>query len=159
MSAKKRPTESEPAFRVSRKYLLAGVLSWLCPGAGHWMLGYRGRAVLIGGLLLGTFWYGETVLADNKAVTREVHPIFFGLQVGNGLSTLLAETIWGAPHHPEPENIRRLLADLPASLNLGILFCSVSGLLNVLVVLHILDPRTWKNAGERSVAKGAARSR
>ncbi len=132
--------------------ILAAAVSWLVPGAGYWLLGYRTRAVLFAILLLGLFWTGELLLAGNgegqfMAVTYQVHPIFFVLESGNGLSALLANFIWGAAAHADG---LRDIKDMPRHLNLGILLCVISGMLNVLLVLNVLDRRTWLLAAEKA---------
>jgi len=78
------------------------------------------------------------------AVTREVHWVFFSLQAGNGACAFVADHLWGTP--VVADTTRTIQTDLPRHINLGILCCTISGLLNVLVVLHILDPRTWREA-------------
>ena len=139
-----------PSFPPIVVYVTTVVLSWLLPGAGHWVLGYRVRALVLGVAILGTFWIGETVLGENLAVTRQVHPVFFGLQAGSGASAFIADTVWGDPLHTNASNTdfiaggRADLPALPEHLSLGILFCSVAGLLNVLLVLHVMDPKTWR---------------
>jgi hypothetical protein len=127
------------------------VLGWLVPGLGHFLLGYRLRGLLIAVALVGTFWIGEKVLGEGLAVSREVHPVFFGLQAGNGLSAIAAELIHGKPAHPDANQTTRII-EMPEHVNLGILFCSVSGLLNALVVLYLADPRTWQYALSRRPA-------
>lgn len=132
---------------------LAAVLTWLIPGAGYWLLGYRKRAVILAALVLGLFWTGELILSGNgegqyMAVTREVHPIFFCLQAGNGLSTFLANWAWGGAVHYD---VLQPIKDVPRYLNLGILFCVVSGMLNLLLVLNVLDRKTWLRAGEKDL--------
>ena len=134
--------------------ILAAAIAWLIPGAGYWLLGYRTRAVLFAVLLLGLFWTGELLLAGNgngqfMAVTYQVHPVFFVLELGNGLSTLLANFIWGAAAHVDGLHD---IKDMPRHLNLGILFCSISGMLNVLLVLNVLDRKTWLLAAEKASA-------
>ena len=81
------------------------------------------------------------------AVTYEVHPVFFCLQAGNGLSTFIANGLWGDPV-VGVNNLQQIQTNLPPYKNLGLLFCVVSGMLNVLLVLHVLDARTW-NREER----------
>lgn len=133
--------------------ILAAALTWLVPGAGYWLLGYRTRAVLFAVLLLGLFWTGELLLAGNgngqfMAVTYEVHPVFFVLQSGNGLSAFLANFIWGAAAHADG---LRDIKDMPRHLYLGILLCVISGMLNVLLVLNVLDRKTWLRAAGKDV--------
>lgn len=38
--------------------VLAGILAWIVPGAGHWYLGRRVRAVILFAVILGLFWTG-----------------------------------------------------------------------------------------------------
>jgi hypothetical protein len=122
--------------------LFAAILGWLVPGLGHWVLGYRKQAVILGALLLGSFWWGEYV-SSGYAVTRLEHPIFYYGQIGNGASAIIANSLqWGdvAPplatqRHPGIDR------KIPALLTTGILFTSVSGLLNMLLVLQLLAPR------------------
>ena len=134
--------------------ILAAAVSWLVPGAGYWLLGYRTRAVLFAVLLLGLFWTGELLLAGNgegqfMAVTYQVHPVFFVLESGNGLSAFLANFIWGAAAHGDGLHD---IKEMPRHLNLGILLCVISGMLNVLLVLNVLDRKTWLLAAEKASA-------
>lgn len=134
--------ESRPPSRVPPgkrgEYALAVITSWLLPGAGHWILGHRVRAVILASAILGIFWSGQA-LAHYRAVNKTDHPIFFSAQVANGLSTLLSEKYWGQPR-PRTDRIDKEIAPHHST---GILFTSISGLLNALLVLHVADPRTW----------------
>jgi hypothetical protein len=137
-------------YQPGATYVLAVALAWLVPGAGHWILGQKVRAVVLGVLLLGLFWWGE-IGAQGWAVFYREHPYFYWGQVGNGLSTLLADKCqWGAQVRP-PGVKTGIDRTIPAFLSTGILFTSISGLLNVLLVLHVMDPKTW----ERQAARGA----
>lgn len=148
----KNPDPSPPKFQITVDYLSTGVSAWLIPGAGHWLLGYRLRGALLGASILGLFWFGQAFAcpaegAENRApmaVSRKVSPVFFACQVGNGFSTLVSEYLWGKPRYKN--DLAPLDRFLPRHLNLGILATSISGLLNMLVVLHILDPKTWAQA-------------
>lgn len=152
-------TEFAP-FRFSLEYLFTALSAWLIPGAGHWVLGYRVRAILHGAVILGLFWTGQALAIRPPnphyprgpiAVSRKVSPIFFACQAGCGFSAILSDALWGAPQYPDVATAG-LDRYMPRQLNLAVLFTSVSGLLNYLLVLHILDPRTWIEAA-------AARSR
>jgi len=106
--------------------------------------------------LLALFWVGESLLAGDMAVSREVHPYFFVGQAGNGLSAFLADHFWGTAHDLGPR--APIDRNLPPHLNLGILCTIVSGLLNVLLVLHCLDPRSYEkpDVSQASDPSGAA---
>ncbi len=148
------PTSPPASERTHLDYLLTAICSWLLPGSGHWMLGFRLRGVIIGAGLLGLFWFGESALGSNMAVSREVSPILYSCQLGNGLSTLLADNLWGEPHTDMDSRIP--YRKLPAHFHLGVLFVTVSGLLNMLAVLHVLDPKTWA-AAARSAEESRSR--
>lgn len=144
---------THPEFSISVEYIFSVISAWLIPGAGHWLLGYRVRGAILGAAILGLFWIGESLAVPRPhgdlpqkpmAVSRQVSPIFFACQVGNGFSAILANTLWGEPRYKNQTN--ELDRSLPPMLNLAILFTAVSGLLNYLLVLHIMDPRTWIQA-------------
>lgn len=156
----KPPQSPQKPFRPTLDYVLTACSAWLIPGAGHVLLGYRVRGALLGASILGLFWFGQALAMPAEgardrtpmAVSRKVSPVFFGCQAGNGFSALLSEVLWGKPHYDnrlEPIDIY-----LPRHLNLGILFTSISGLLNLLVVLHVLDPRTWALVAEERSGSG-----
>ncbi len=134
-------------------YVKAIALGWAIPGAGHWILGWRFRAALVAGLLLGTFWAGEA-MSGGYAVTRKEHDWFFYAQIGNGASAILADRLQWATVEPNPPAPNRIDRSIPPALTTGILLTSVSGLLNMILVLHLLDPRTWvRAAAERRRAQ------
>lgn len=154
-------------FRLSMDYVLTGVSSWLIPGSGYWLLGYRVRGAVLGLGIIGLFWFGESALANNMAVSRETSPIFYGCQMGNGLSTLVSQKLWGEPLSSNAANSYRPPdPQIPRYYHFGVLFTTVSGLLNMLAVLHMLDPDTWRRSKAdrrerarlaRGVPTGAAR--
>ena len=127
-----------------KEYMIALVASWAVPGAGHWQLGYRMRGLVLALTVLGIFWFGQ-VLADCRAVNRSIHPIFYCAQVGTGFSTVLSNEFWGvaAPSAGPRDLPSRVDDTLPPYLSTGILYTSIAGLLNMLLVLHVADPRTW----------------
>jgi len=149
-----------PPFRPSIDYLFAVALSWLIPGAGHWILGDRVRAVVLGSMLLGTFWWGEA-MAGGYAVIRKEHPYFFYGQIGIGLSAIVADrlTPW-ADVDPEPDAPRAFGGNPidrkpPRGLAVGILLTSIAGLLNIVQILHVMDPRTWMARAARPAPRKA----
>jgi len=138
-----RQNATKPRIKHSLStYAMTLVFGWLLPGAGFWMLGQRVRAVLHCVVITGLFWSGQ-YLAEGRAVNRDIHPIFFYGQVGNGASTLLSQySVQSKP--PRISQRGRPVKDLPAHLSTGINFTTISGLLNLLLILHLADPRTWR---------------
>ena len=136
------------------EYGLTVVVAWLIPGAGHFLLGYRVRGAVLCISILALFWTGEAVFAKKTdsdtgetrflAVSFEVNKVLSWVQVGNGLSTLVANGLWGDPERlASSPTIDR---DLPPFFHLGILLTLLAGLLNLLLVVHIADPDTWAEA-------------
>lgn len=119
--------------------VIAVVLAWLVPGAGHLVLGRIGRGLLLLVLLVGSFYFGlflhgklyVPVAADPPS------PIHFDLisilwsfaQVGAGLCYVVAHAIGlgvtGRPESPTYEY--------------GNTFMFLAGLLNYLVMIDTFD--------------------
>ncbi|MBI4583086.1 MAG: hypothetical protein HY717_03575 [Planctomycetes bacterium] len=137
-------TPPDARFTLNFDYLSTVLAGWLIPGAGHWILGQRARAAILFAAVNATFWIGQ-YLGDFRPVNRAIHPIFFWGQVGNGLGTLVSNYLWGEKRTPPPGVDRTL----PPLLNTGILFTSIAGLLNLLLVLHLADPKTWLESMRR----------
>jgi uncharacterized protein DUF6677 len=144
---KSRPPEKPKPFSPDFNYLLAVAFAWLVPGSGHWIIGRPVRGLAMFFILAGSFWWGEWI-SSGYAVTRVEHPIFFYAQVGNGLSALLADKIQfgDLPPRVPPQHRTEIDHQIPPQLTMGILITSVSGLLNILLVLSIMDPRSWEAA-------------
>jgi len=136
-------------FNLGWEYVFAVIMSWALPGAGHWLLGFRVRGMVLGVLLLGTFWWGEAV-AGGYAVHQKEHPVFFYGQVGIGASAFVAVRMEPRANvRPRPDDFPAFGAKpidrrIPPGLPIGILLTSVAGLLNVLLVIYVMDPRTWE---------------
>ncbi|HEY1599959.1 MAG TPA: DUF6677 family protein [Pirellulales bacterium] len=144
-----------------RDPLLAAVLAWLIPGAGHWYQGRRSKAVLFFVCILGTFFYG-LYLGEGRVVYASMRPedrrFPYFCQVAVGIPALPALVqAYRVNHGKEPINFgfgdkfmvppgitkRGLdgpneLDDLQKRLNryfeLGTVYTMVAGLLNVLAI-------------------------
>lgn len=114
-----------PARRVrATDPLVAAVLAWAVPGAGHAFLARRRKALLTGGAVAATFLAGLALGGlDTVSPTRE--PIWFIGQAFGGLLTLLAVAVSPAPHPVPPS----------AGLEAGTLYTCVASLLNFMLVL------------------------
>ncbi len=131
-------------FTPNFDYFSTVLASWLIPGAGHWILGQRARAAILFAAVNATFWIGQ-YLGDFRPVNFTVHYYIFWGQLGNGLGTLASNHFWGEKRTP-PQGVDR---SLPPHLNTGILFTTIAGLLNLLLVLHVADPNTWLDTKSR----------
>jgi hypothetical protein len=141
--------------------LLAAVLAWLVPGAGHWYQGRRSKAMLFFVCIMGTFIYGlylgegRVVYASMRAEDRRF-PYF--CQIGAGLPAAPALVQAYRVNHGKrpipfpvwddfmvPPSVEKPSADVPHELDnlqkrlnrffeLGTVYTMVAGLLNVLVI-------------------------
>lgn len=131
---------------------LAAALSWMAPGAAHWLQGRRRRGVALFTMLVGLFLLGS-MLAEGANLDRERHFYYWAGQFLLGLPAVVTEFLYGHP---------RVSGDIPY-VDAGIVLGCVAGMLNVLVML---DAYGWSEArllgdepGERAQdeASGAAR--
>ena len=109
-----------------RKLVIAALAGWLLPGAGHYLIGMRRKALFYFVLVVGTFVAG-LVLADFHSVQYERHPIYFLAYVFNAIPTIVAALATSSI-----EVTRYVTLE-----NLGTLYCAVASLLNFLVVLDV----------------------
>ena len=120
---------------TDRHPLLAWILGWLVPGAGHWYIGQRDRGAVLAGTLVGCFLAG--VLLGGRGTVTDAHPEFLALQCGAGLPAAAA---W-AVSTPDP-------ADVPVSRrDLGMLYTLVPALLNLVVAMDAAARAVGGNPG------------
>ena len=106
---------------------LALLLAWLVPGAGHWYVGQRVKAVVFCFVLIGLFTTG-VLLTDGGCVDLGRHPWAFLLQACDGLVAAAGLLLTaGAPEFPASK-----LGDL------GMLLTLIGGALNVLLIADTL---------------------
>jgi TM2 domain-containing membrane protein YozV len=105
---------------------VATFAAFLVPGLGHFLQGRKRRAVMVAVLLIGFFVLG-TLLAEGTNLSRERHFYYWGGQFFLGLPAALTELVSG--HHPVTREIPLM--------DVGLLFASLAGLLNVLAMLDV----------------------
>ncbi|HUT37033.1 MAG TPA: DUF6677 family protein [Planctomycetota bacterium] len=132
--------ESNEATGTSRRDPgRALLLAWLLPGAGHWFIGLRGRAVLYGASVLGIFLVGLG-MGGLATVSVYGHKWAFLLQVFGGplavataVGQHLAQQAVAAP--TAAAWLRNLACPSPSPLaDLGMTFTLVSAAFNILVM-------------------------
>jgi hypothetical protein len=103
---------------------LAAGLSWLVPGLGHWRAGQRDKGVLVGMAVVLVFATG-LVASQGHAVDRGIAPVWWigqDLFGGGCLFTSLVTAPWK-------------FLDSPPYLDLGIVLCTVAGMMNLVVMV------------------------
>jgi len=138
--------------------------AWCVPGLGHWLLGRRGKAVFFLLAIWGAFVTGW-VLSDFRAVFWKTDRIATYAQLGMGVPTvpllLEGEAFVEGFGLLELEADEKLYEPTGSSENLlpyydvGVLYVSVAGLLNVVVILNAIALACW-GAPAAAVAPPAA---
>jgi hypothetical protein len=106
------------------KALAAVLLTWAAPGAGHWYMGYRKKAVFYFAILTGLYVVGMAI-ADFRNISLERHPFFFITYSFYAGATLIAQLA-----------TQGLMMVRPLSHeDVGSLYSSVASLLNILVMI------------------------
>lgn len=101
-------------------------LAWAVPGLGHFVQGRRLRAGIVFGMLVGLFLLG-TFLAEGSNLSRERHFYYWAGQFFLGLPAIATEILSGRPP---------VAGEIP-NMDVGLLFASMAGLLNVLAMLDV----------------------
>jgi TM2 domain-containing membrane protein YozV len=109
----------------------AAVLGWLLPGAGHLWLGRVRKGLVLGLLVSGTFVAGA-LLARGRTVTFDENPFYYIGQIGSGLTLGVTQTLASNGLPPVNSTAR-------PEVDAGLLYMSVAGLLNLLLVLNLFD--------------------
>jgi TM2 domain-containing membrane protein YozV len=105
----------------------AFVLGWLIPGLGHMFLGRRGKGLFIFLVLTSTFLAGM-LLADFRGVTFDDNLFYFLGRYGSGLTLGLNLIV--------VSSVPRGLIT-PRLYEVGTLYMSLAGLLNVFVLFNL----------------------
>ncbi len=101
----------------------------MIPGAGHLLIGQRGRGIFLFVALIPTFVVGLAI-GGFRNVSLERQPISFAAQVGIGSTCAIGWVLSRRlPAPPVP----------PKHLSLGTLYTAVAALLNLLCVLDVYE--------------------
>ncbi|MFT5830517.1 MAG: TM2 domain-containing membrane protein YozV [Bacteroidia bacterium] len=111
---------------VSVPPALAVGAAWFFPGLGHFLQGRKKRALMVAGLLLGLFFLG-TYFAEGTNLSRERHFYYWAGQFFLGLPAMVTELVSGRP----------AVTGRIEFMDVGLLFASMAGLLNVLAMLDV----------------------
>jgi hypothetical protein len=109
----------------------AFLLGWMLPGAGHVLLGRWGKGLFFFGVLAATYLLGLWIVGF-RAVSWEDNPFYYVGQWGSG-ATFLAGRLLSIRKAFPREGFH------PSWFDPGLLYVCVSGLLNIVVMLNVLE--------------------
>ncbi len=104
---------------------LIGVVAWLIPGAGHWMLGKKNRAIAIFCGIMFLFIIG-IMLGGTAIINPEKAKLWYLAQIFSGLPCLIMTS--------------KAEMGFGRGVDLGQLYTSCAGLLNLMCVIDAIIP-------------------
>jgi hypothetical protein len=117
----------------------AGLLAWLIPGMGHVYLGFRRRGLILLVTITLTFWMGVAIGGVRGTVDPNNRRAWFVAELCAGVNTIAALYIHnslGMVPKAEPNRSgTQAYVGHWLSVDVGIHYAGVAGLLNVLVIL------------------------
>ncbi|MBL9079675.1 MAG: hypothetical protein JNL08_19380 [Planctomycetes bacterium] len=119
----RRDGGASPAAPVADPALCAA-LSWLVPGLGHARAGQRDKGMLLGAAVVAVFALG-LVFSHGHAVDRATYSVWWIAQNLFGGGSLFAALVTGP---------MRMVGE-PPDLPLGVVLCTVAGLMNLVVMV------------------------
>lgn len=113
-----------------KNLFLGLVMTWLVPGAGHFYIGRRGKAVYFFSLISAAYLLG-LILADFCCVNIDRFPWHYAGEIFYGGATLITQSL----------TRDLLVGGFNRFLEHGTLITTVAGLLNVVVMVDFYE--TW----------------
>ncbi len=136
---------------------VAGLLAWAVPGLGHIYLGQRVRGIICLVTITLTFWTGVAIGSVQGTVDPKERSLWFMAQLCTGGNTLAAYG-WNRILAPPPSSQKPPTAVAQwVSVDVGVHYTGVAGLLNLLVILDALsraELRASPSRGARDRPKG-----
>lgn len=114
--------------------VVAGILTWMVPGLGHIYLGHRWRGALFLAVITTTFWGGVAIGGVQNTVDPMTHRAWFVAELCTAGNTAVGLVVGSRVGEPKQGSGSEYLAKWPAD-DIGIVYCGIAGLLNVLVIL------------------------
>jgi hypothetical protein len=108
----------------------AMVLNWLVPGAGHWYLGDRVRALVYFISITLTFWIGIAIGGAQSTVNIQANTAWFFAQIFTGGYTILSLLLGHLPG---------AMPSYSKTLDLATIYTGVAGLLNIYVIFDAMS--------------------
>jgi hypothetical protein len=115
----------------------AGLLAWLVPGLGHFSLGQYWRGAIFLAAVTTTYWGGVAIGGVKNTVDPKGHPAWFVATLCTAGNTAVGLVLRSRLPEPPQGETSPYLAVWPAD-DIGLVYCGVAGLLNVLVILDAI---------------------
>jgi hypothetical protein len=171
---------NEPTVPLRNPYQ-AALLAWLVPGWGHYYQGRTGKAILYAVCILGLYLMGM-IMGEGKIVYwRWVNPVnnpekfclYYLGQFFTGLAALPAliqgtlhyyqsswdgHFLWGFMAEPPQNVLNGLQARLGKLVEIGTIYTTVAGLLNILAIYDAFEGPAYQELEEDAAARSATQA-
>lgn len=114
---------------LTRNPALLALAAWLVPGAGYWLVGERWRGWVVGSCVTLCFWTGLLIGGAVNVIDWGEQRLWYFAQLVTGVHLLLGEILARLSDHPSTGG---------KSMDLGLVFTGVAGLLNLVAILDTL---------------------
>ena len=122
----------------SDRTVIAGVLAWLVPGAGHYYLGHRGFAAVFFAAITFAYVVGALIGGVKANINPQANGFLFAAEALVGGYTAIGFGICQMIGTVPVDKLTQYVAYYPAS-DVAQVYLAVAGLLNVLAVLDALS--------------------
>ena len=117
--------------------ILAGILAWLIPGAGHYYLRQRGLAIVYFVAITFAYGVGLAVGGVKNSVNPQVNPWLFLAETGVGGYTTVGYFVSERLPDYNPKEPSPYISYYPES-DVAQIYLAIGGLLNLLAILDAL---------------------
>lgn len=128
------------ASLLRARHAAAFFLGWTIPGAGHFLLGRRGKGVFFFLTLSATYAFGLWVCGF-RTVGFDDNPFYYVGQYGSLLTMAFSHWFGAEKAFPLPDDPLRF-----SWFDAGLLYVCVAGLLNLVVTLNVFEIRIGEPA-------------
>ena len=131
---------------------VTGLLAWLVPGLGHIYLGDRGRGIVCLVTITATFWTGVALGGVRTTVDPHNRKLWFLAQVCTAGNTVTGYALHRSIAAGESDGRKQVVTAHWASVDVGVHYTGVAGLLNLLVIFDALgraEPSSARGREER----------
>ena len=134
--------------------IVVGGLAWLVPGAGHWAIGEKRRAVVIGVVVIMTFLAGLYVGSVGVIDPVGAKPWYAAQLMNTPAVYLLGKHVTGVNNRAELQGPSRAPDAIVAYTvygrpnEIGQIYTSIAGLLNLLCIVNAIYMAHLQAVGE-----------